>query len=278
MPFARLTDLGPIIVTEPRVQAAVGVATFVGGTMSGAGGVGPGFPVGYQVSGDRNHDEACELIYVTDGTMINWLREGRLSRIGTVIVDEAHERSTNIDFIMGYLKQELAKYPHLRVIITSATFNTDFYQEYFGGPDVASVMDVPAEKTFGYGMPLFPALDTAEDGEEDIYDRWTDTSLPLSRQQPRDEDAFIRQHWPDRYAPPLGPDDVADDAGRRMGGGRLGHHGEAYRPALRRPRPGRASGVSGCPVRWRSSSSTSPRASTEQGIFGDILGFLPTRN
>ena len=179
VPFTRLTDLGPIIVTEPRVQAAVGVATFVGGTMSGAGGVGPGFPVGYQVSGDRNHDEACELIYVTDGTMINWLREGRLSRIGTVIVDEAHERSTNIDFIMGYLKQELATYPHLRVIITSATFNTDFYQEYFGGPDVASVMEVPAEKTFGYGMPLFPALDTAEDGEEDIYDRWTDTSLPL---------------------------------------------------------------------------------------------------
>ncbi|MEZ5088136.1 MAG: hypothetical protein R2722_18530 [Tessaracoccus sp.] len=58
------------------------------------------------MSGDRNHDEACELIYVTDGTMINWLREGRLSRIGTVIVDEAHERSTNIDFIIGYLKRE----------------------------------------------------------------------------------------------------------------------------------------------------------------------------
>lgn len=125
--FGRLTDLGPIVVTEPRVQAAVGVASFVGEVMSGAGGVGPGYPVGYQVSGDRNHDEACELVYVTDGTMINWLREGRLSRIGTVIVDEAHERSTNIDFIMGYLKQELTRYPHLRVIITSATFNTAFY-------------------------------------------------------------------------------------------------------------------------------------------------------
>ena len=43
-PFAKLTDLGPIIVTEPRVQAAVGVASFVGGIMSGAGGVGPGYP------------------------------------------------------------------------------------------------------------------------------------------------------------------------------------------------------------------------------------------
>ena len=45
-PFAKLTDLGPIIVTEPRVHAAVGVASFVGGVMSGAGGVGPGYPVG----------------------------------------------------------------------------------------------------------------------------------------------------------------------------------------------------------------------------------------
>ena len=148
--------------------------------MSGAGGVGPGYPVGYQVGGDRNHDEACELIYVTDGTMINWLREGRLSRIGTVIVDEAHERSTNIDFIMGYLKRELPRYPHLRVIITSATFNTDFYQEYFGGTKVASVMDVPAEKTFGYGCRCSPISTRAEDGEEDILtSRWDDTLLPL---------------------------------------------------------------------------------------------------
>jgi HrpA-like RNA helicase/ribosomal protein S1 len=275
-PFARLTDLGPIIVTEPRVQAAVGVASFVGGTMSGAGGVGPGFPVGYQVSGDRNHDEACELIYVTDGTMINWLREGRLSRIGTVIVDEAHERSTNIDFIMGYLKQELAKYPHLRLIITSATFNTDFYQEYFGGPGVANVMEVPAEKNFGYGMPLFPALDTAEDGAEDIYDRWTDQSLRLSRQQPRDEDAFIRQHWPERYAPPLDPDDVVDDvdAGReedvwdttaKLIDLRYDGHipAEEWRERM--------------PDEMAKFVIQLAKGLDEKGIFGDILGFLPTR-
>ena len=275
-PFARLTDLGPIIVTEPRVQAAVGVATFVGGIMSGAGGVGPGFPVGYQVSGDRNHDEACELIYVTDGTMINWLREGRLSRIGTVIVDEAHERSTNIDFIMGYLKQELAKYPHLRVIITSATFNTDFYQEYFGGPQVANVMEVPAEKTFGYGMPLFPALDTAEGGEEDIYDRWTDKSLPLSRQQPRDEDAFIRQHWPDRFAPPLGPDDVVDDADAGWVEDvwattakliNLRYEGHVPAEEWRARMPGEMAKF----------IINLAQGLDEQGIFGDILGFLPTR-
>ena len=275
-PFAKLTDLGPIIVTEPRVQAAVGVATFVGSTMSGAAGVGPGYPVGYQVSGDRNHDEACELIYVTDGTMINWLREGRLSRIGTVIVDEAHERSTNIDFIMGYLKQELARYPHLRIIITSATFNTAFYQEYFGGPDVANVMDVPAEKTFGYGMPLFAALDVAEDGEEDVYERWTDESLQLSRQRPRDDHAFIQAHWPQRYAPPFAKDDVTDPADA----GTSEDVWETTAKLLDLRYTGHV------PVeQWRERMPAEMAAFVvqlakgldERGVFGDILGFLPTR-
>ena len=275
--FAKLTDLGPIIVTEPRVQAAVGVATFVGEVMSGAGGVGPGFPVGYQVSGDRNHDEACDLIYVTDGTMINWLREGRLSRIGTVIVDEAHERNTNIDFIMGYLKRELPRYPHLRIIITSATFNTDFYLEYFGGPDVANVMEVPAEKSFGYGMPLFPNLDTPEEGEDDVLTRWADCALPLSNQQPRSILDFIHTHWKAQYADPLKyPDDVADkaddeyvedvwDTTQRLLSYR--HDGKIPMEQWQERMPGEmakfviqlANGLD------------------EQGIFGDILGFLPTR-
>lgn len=225
-PFGKLTELGQIIVTEPRVQAAIGVATFVGGVMSGVGeevetngeksmigGVGPGCPVGYQVSGDRNHDEACELVYVTDGTMINWLREGRLSRIGTVIVDEAHERSTNIDFIMGYLKRELPRYPHLRVIVTSATFNTAFYQEYFGGPEVANVMEIPAVKSFGYGMPLFPELDEVAEDELEVVEGWKETSLPLygsKRQSKESLDSFVQTHWAERWGPPYEASDVCD--------------------------------------------------------------------
>lgn len=276
-PFAKLTDLGPIIVTEPRVQAAVGAATFVGGTMSGAGSVGPGYPVGYQVSGDRSHDEACELIYVTDGTMINWLREGRLSRIGTVIVDEAHERSTNIDFIMGYLKRELPRYPHLRVIITSATFNTDFYREYFGGDRVASVMDVPAEKTFGYGMPFFPNLDSPEDGEDNILTRWKDQALPLSPQNPRDPEAFIRAHWPTQYADPLSyPEDITDEADRDyeedvwettrtiMG---LRFEGSIPMDKWQERMPGEMAKF----------VIQLAKGLDQAGVFGDILGFLPTR-
>jgi len=276
-PFAKLTDLGPIIVTEPRVQAAVGVASFVGGVMSGAGGVGPGYPVGYQVSGDRNHDEACELIYVTDGTMINWLREGRLSRIGTVIVDEAHERSTNIDFILGYLKRELPRYPHLRVIVTSATFNTDFYLEYFGGQANANVMDVPPEKTFGYGMPFFPNLDAPEDGEDEVLERWSDPDLPLVAQLPRDESAFVKTHWKSQFAEALSfPDDVADKADdgfvedvwetTRLVSG-LRFDGKIPAEEWQERMPGE---MAKFVIRLA-------RGLDEAGIFGDILGFLPTK-
>lgn len=275
-PFGKLTDLGPIIVTEPRVQAAVGVASFVGGVLSGAGGVGPGYPVGYQVSGDRNHDEACELIYVTDGTVINWLREGRLSRIGTMIVDEAHERSTNIDFIMGYLKRELSRYPHLRVIITSATFNTDFYREYFGD-DVSHVMTVPPEKAFGYGMPLFPNLDTAEDGEDDVLDRWSDTSLPLSRQNPRDERDFVRTHWKTEFAEPLAyPDDVAAPADD----GYLENVQETTRRIMHLRYEGKMpmeKWPEVMPGEMAKFVIRLARGLDEAGVFGDILGFLPTK-
>lgn len=210
------TARGPIVVTEPRVQATIGVARYVGerlvmgcplmecsvhgsfnpkshlddpqapagetcpdldhcgrehvGDHPGeksheccvtdcARHIGPGYPVGYQVKGDARHDPATQLVYVTDGTMINWLREGRLNKIGTVVVDEAHERSTNIDFIMGYLRRELDRYPHLRVVITSATFDVDFYENYFGGPERVQTKTIDALKTFGYGSPLFPITD-----------------------------------------------------------------------------------------------------------------------
>lgn len=167
-PF-RPTQSGPIIVTEPRRQAATGVATFVGeqlvfghdSTKCHAH-VGPGFPVGYQVSQDRNWDSACDLIYVTDGTMINWIRDGSLARIGTVIVDEAHERSANIDIILAQLREKLNEYKHLRVIVTSATIDRDFFVDYFGGPTQVYHHSVPAKKTFGYGVPLFVGLSIDE--------------------------------------------------------------------------------------------------------------------
>lgn len=160
------TKNGPIVVTEPRRAAATGVATFVGESLAfghdsrkGQSHIGPGYPVGYQVSGDRRWDGACDLIYVTDGTMINWVRDGSLARIGMVIVDEAHERSENIDIILAQLREKVLEYDHLRVIITSATIDKDFFVSYFGGEDKVFHHFVPEKKSFGYGVPLFVDLD-----------------------------------------------------------------------------------------------------------------------
>ncbi len=165
-----LTKFGPIVVTEPRLAAAKGVARFVGEELCFghdsrrcSAHIGPGFSVGYQVKGERVWDSACELIYVTDGTMINWLRDGQLARIGAVIVDEAHERSENIDIILAQLRERVHQHKHLRVIITSATLDKNFFVEYFGGPVKVFHLSVPATKSFGYGVPLFPDLKLSED-------------------------------------------------------------------------------------------------------------------
>ena len=165
-----LTKFGPIVVTEPRLAAAKGVAKFVGEELCFghdsrrcSAHIGPGFSVGYQVKGERVWDSACELIYVTDGTMVNWLRDGQLARIGAVIVDEAHERSENIDIILAQLRECVHQYKHLRVIITSATLDKNFFVEYFGGPERVFHLSVPATKSFGYGVPLFPDLKLSED-------------------------------------------------------------------------------------------------------------------
>ena len=252
----RPTQNGPIVVTEPRRAAATGVATFVGESLAFGhdsrtckAHVGPGFPVGYQVSGDRNWDNACDLIYVTDGTMINWVRDGSLARIGMVIVDEAHERSENIDIILAQLREKLQEYRHLRVIITSATIDRDFFVSYFGGEDHVFHHCVPEKKSFGYGVPLFIGLD--------VDDRVIGSGLVL----PTEGETVAFPGWsglgPEQ--PGFPQDDLAAETAKYE----------------------RLRCVDEIPIeKWRDEM---PAALARQVVaiaegtdFGDILGFLPT--
>lgn len=292
----RLSDLGPIVVTEPRIQATIGVAEFVGQQLSGAQGVGPGFPIGYQVSTDRNHDSACQLIYATDGTVVNWIREGRLSEIGTIIVDEAHERSLNIDFIMGFLKRNIERYPHLRVIITSATFNADFYVEYFleqygmrevpeGGRSPVKKMVIPAQKSIGYGFPLFPSLDAVEAGDdgvsaEDVTAGWERACGPgLRLAESLDEDEFISEHWT-RYADAFESHDLTADRQSEVG------EREDLHVTTRRLLPYRFTGPAIDKRQWQREMpklvgafvTRLVKGLEDEEIFGDVLAFLPTAN
>ena len=177
-----LADRGQIIVTQPRRCAATDIAGFVasladpkvdqllgdteGNTrraavekLSRMGCLGTGAEIGYRVSHEAAFDANCRLVYVTNGSLLNWLRDGKLDQFGTIIIDEAHERSQNIDFILGYLRDVLPRYPHLRVIIVGATINGEFFVNFFGGAERVFKMEIEAKNAWGYGEPLWPMKD-----------------------------------------------------------------------------------------------------------------------
>ena len=124
--------MGRIGCTQPRRIAARSVAERLAEELGSS----LGELVGYQV---RFHDQVHEtsLIKVmTDGILLAEIQNDRfLSQYDTIIIDEAHERSVNIDFLLGILKQLLPKRPDLKVIITSATIDTARFAEHFKQPD-----------------------------------------------------------------------------------------------------------------------------------------------
>ncbi|MFP5322167.1 MAG: ATP-dependent RNA helicase HrpA [Acidimicrobiia bacterium] len=114
--------------TQPRRIAARAVAERVAEEL----GVEVGGQVGYAVRFTDQVGPDTRLKVMTDGILLNELQRDRLLlAYDTIIVDEAHERSLNIDFILGYLKQLLPKRPDLKVVVTSATIDTERFAEHF---------------------------------------------------------------------------------------------------------------------------------------------------
>jgi ATP-dependent helicase HrpA len=99
-----------------------------------------GTTVGYTV---RFHDQVGEDTLVklmTDGVLLAEMQRDRdLTAYDTIIIDEAHERSLNIDFLLGLLKQLLARRPDLKLVITSATIDPQRFADHFGGAPVLEV-------------------------------------------------------------------------------------------------------------------------------------------
>ena len=96
--------------------------------------------VGYQVRFSKVASRATRIKLMTDGILLNELTQDRfLRKYDTIIIDEAHERSLNIDFLLGYLKRLIAKRPELRVIVTSATIDTARFSEHFDGAPIVEV-------------------------------------------------------------------------------------------------------------------------------------------
>ncbi len=96
--------------------------------------------IGYQVRFTRRVSKATRIKVMTDGILLSELAHDRdLRRYDTIIIDEAHERSLNIDFLLGYLKQLLGRRPELRVIVTSATIDTARFAAHFDNAPIVEI-------------------------------------------------------------------------------------------------------------------------------------------
>ena len=128
--------LGRIGHTQPRRVAARSVATRIAEELK----VELGREVGFQVRFSDHVGPDTYIKLMTDGILLAELKKDRLlKQYDTLIIDEAHERSLNIDFLLGYLKQLLPKRPDLKVIITSATLDHQRFAEHFNGAPIIEV-------------------------------------------------------------------------------------------------------------------------------------------
>lgn len=218
---------GMIGHTQPRRIAARSVATRIAAELNSP----LGKDVGYKVRFSDHTQGNTYIKLMTDGILLAEIQQDpNLNHYDTIIIDEAHERSLNIDFLLGYLKNILPKRPDLKVIITSATINTERFSEFFNHAPIIEVSgrsfpvnieyrpvtatDNNAERAFSHA--LITAVDEAASydplgdiliflpGEREIRDTahalqehlMRDTEiLPLySRLSPAEQDRVFKSH------------------------------------------------------------------------------------
>ena len=152
--------------TQPRRLAARSVASRIAEEM----GTKLGDFVGYKVRFNDQISDQTQIKLMTDGILLAEIQHDRfLNQYDTIIIDEAHERSLNIDFILGYLKELLPRRPDLKVIITSATIDPQRFSKHF---DDAPIIEVsgrtyPVETRY---RPLSGDDDVDRDQLEGIFE------------------------------------------------------------------------------------------------------------
>ncbi len=154
--------------TQPRRIAAASVAERVAEELR----VPLGGYVGYQVRFEDRTTRETRIKFMTDGILLAETQgDPDLRNYSALILDEAHERSLNIDFLLGYLKRLLERRPDLKVIISSATLDAGAFAEFFG--DIGNGLERDAPAT-GVGVPVieaagrtFPVEEVFLPGDED---------------------------------------------------------------------------------------------------------------
>ncbi|MDC7824368.1 ATP-dependent RNA helicase HrpA [Pseudomonas sp. BLCC-B13] len=157
--------------TQPRRLAARSVATRVAEEI----GTPLGELVGYQVRFEDHSGDASLIKLMTDGILLAETQHDRfLEKYDTIIVDEAHERSLNIDFLLGYLKTLLPRRPDLKLIITSATIDLERFSKHFNNAPIIEVSGRTYPVDTWY-RPLAAEVD--EEGESLLDDLTVDQGI-----------------------------------------------------------------------------------------------------
>ena len=174
---------GAIAHTQPRRLAARTVAERIADEL----GVPLGEAVGYAVRfSDRSREDTLVRL-MTDGLLLAEMQhDPLLRRYDTIIVDEAHERSLNIDFLLGYLARILPRRPDLKLIITSATIDPRALRRHFGGAPVVEV----SGRTYPVEVRYRP-LEDADDPDRDQTDAIGDAVEELLRERAGDVLVFL---------------------------------------------------------------------------------------
>ncbi|MGE0371308.1 MAG: ATP-dependent RNA helicase HrpA [Gammaproteobacteria bacterium] len=178
---------GMIGHTQPRRIAARSLAARIAGEMK----LELGRQVGYKVRfGDHTRPETMVKL-MTDGILLaELMHDRRLLAYDTLIIDEAHERSLNIDFLLGYLKQLLPRRPDLRLIITSATIEPERFARHFGGAPILEVSgrSYPVEIRY---RPPGDGGNSARAEDDGVQQRILDAVDELSHHGPGDILIFL---------------------------------------------------------------------------------------
>ncbi len=161
--------------TQPRRIAARSVAVRIASELQSE----LGHAVGYKVRFSDHTRPESYIKLMTDGILLAESQADRfLNQYDTLIIDEAHERSLNIDFLLGYLKQLLPKRPDLKLIITSATIDTERFSQHFAGAPIIEV----SGRTYPVEIRYRPLQAEDEDEQDrDIQQAICDAADELAR-------------------------------------------------------------------------------------------------
>lgn len=167
---------GQIGCTQPRRIAATSVATRVAQELQTE----LGTVVGYKVRFNDRVRRDSYIKFMTDGILLAEIQSDPLLRgYDTIIIDEAHERSLNIDFLLGFLKRLLPKRPDLRIIVSSATLETERFSEFFGGAPVIEVS--------GRTFPVDVLYRPPSEDEGDLAEAVANAVAEIAEMDPRND-------------------------------------------------------------------------------------------